>query len=86
MATIDTTDEELDAALERLDGELRAAELRHALGALPTAQREAVIGRAVDGVDYPLLAGRAAASEQTVRRRVSRGLHAMRELLEGGRP
>jgi DNA-directed RNA polymerase specialized sigma24 family protein len=38
----------------------------------------------LDQLDYPEIAGATGASEQTVRRRVSRGLRAMQTFLEGG--
>ena len=86
ISTIHATDEELDAALARLDGKRHAGELRDALVALPPAQRDVVTEHIVNDVEYAVLARRTATSEQTLRRRVSRGLHAMRQRLEGAQP
>jgi RNA polymerase sigma factor (sigma-70 family) len=86
ISTIQATDEELDAALARLDAKRHADELRDALVALPPAQRDAVTEHIVNGVAYAVLAGRTETSEQTLRRRVSRGLQAMRQRLEGAQP
>jgi RNA polymerase sigma-70 factor (ECF subfamily) len=81
---VDSTDEEFEAALSRIEGASLAAELEQALTALPAGQREAVTARVINGFDYDRYATLTGTSEQTVRRRVSRGLHAMRTLLEGG--
>lgn len=83
---IATTDEELDAALARLDGKRHTSELEQALADLPASQRAAVTARVLEEHDYAELAHCSATSEQTMRRRVSRGLHAMRTRLEGGQP
>jgi RNA polymerase sigma-70 factor (ECF subfamily) len=53
-------------------------------GRLSPEQRTAVTARVLDQLDYPEIAGATGASEQTVRRRVSRGLRAMQTFLEGG--
>lgn len=78
--------DELEDALARLDGESLGAELELALGYLPADQRAAVTGRVIGEADYGEIAAVARTSEQTIRRRVSRGLRAMRTLLEGGKP
>lgn len=85
IESVTATNEELEAALSRLDGEALSADLGRALAALPIEQRDAVTARVIDGVDYDRYADLTGASEQAVRRRVSRGLHAMRTLLEGGK-
>lgn len=68
----------------RIDARDLRPDLRAALAGLPVDQRAAVYGRVVDGLDYSQIALTAAASEQTIRRRVSRGLRAMQTFLEGG--
>lgn len=73
-------------AAARIDARRRGSDLRAALAGLPLDQRAAVYGRVVDELDYAQLASAAGASEQTVRRRVSRGLRAMQTFLEGGAP
>jgi RNA polymerase sigma-70 factor (ECF subfamily) len=77
-------EDELEATLNRLEGQELANELSTALDSLPADQRDAVRARVIDGVQYAPYAAAAGTSEQAVRRRVSRGLHAMRSLLEGG--
>jgi RNA polymerase sigma-70 factor (ECF subfamily) len=54
------------------------------LDALPSDQREAVVGRVVAGYDYGELAVALETSEAAVRQRVSRGLTALRRRLGGG--
>lgn len=48
------------------------------LAALPAEQRAAVQARIVDDIDYDEIAARSGVSESTVRKRVSRGLAALR--------
>ena len=81
---IAASEEELDRALARLESKTHSGELAHALAALPTDQRTAVTGRVLHGLDYDELAAAGHTSEQTIRRRLSRGLRSMRTLLEGG--
>jgi RNA polymerase sigma-70 factor (ECF subfamily) len=76
-------DETLEADA-RADASRLRPRLRLALGRLSPEQRMAVTARVVDELDYPEIAGATGASEQTVRRRVSRGLRAMQTFLEGG--
>lgn len=76
-------DETLDVAA-RADARRLRPRLRLALGRLSPEQRTAVTARVLDELDYPEIAGATGASEQTVRRRVSRGLRAMQTFLEGG--
>lgn len=67
-----------DAALERVDalhGEATALEL---VEGLPPDQRDAVLARVLEEREYPAIAGELACSEQVVRKRVSRGLAALR--------
>ena len=84
-AVVLSTDGELEEALARLDSEFLHSDIEAALDALPRDQRLAVKSRVIDGIEYGELAAAAGASEQAIRRRVSRGLRAMRILLEGGR-
>jgi RNA polymerase sigma-70 factor (ECF subfamily) len=72
-----------DADLERVD-ELgsREEEIVPLLRSLPTAQREALLGRVVGERSYRELAGELRCSEMVVRQRVSRGLQALRSRLE----
>jgi RNA polymerase sigma-70 factor (ECF subfamily) len=60
-------------------------DLRAALGEMPAEQREAVIRRVVLDEPYAVIAGRLRCSEQLVRKRVSRGLVALRTNLGGQR-
>jgi RNA polymerase sigma factor (sigma-70 family) len=77
MAPIVLTDEGI-RRIEALVGE-PALEL---LQELPADQREAVCGRVVDGRTYGEIAEEMQCSESVVRKRVSRGLRAMRAKLE----
>jgi RNA polymerase sigma-70 factor (ECF subfamily) len=71
-------------ALARLDATRLRARLRLALAHLTPEQRTAVTARVIHERDYPEIARAEGASEQTVRRRVSRGLRAMQTFLQGG--
>lgn len=84
IESVTSSDEELQAALNRLDAQGLSAELDRALAALPIEQRDAVTARIIGGADYGRYSAAMGATEETVRRRVSRGLHAMRTRLEGG--
>jgi RNA polymerase sigma-70 factor (ECF subfamily) len=55
-----------------------ASELEDALSALPPRQREAIERRVLDEEPYTAIAARIGCSEQVVRKRVSRGLAALR--------
>jgi RNA polymerase sigma-70 factor (ECF subfamily) len=74
-------------AMERIvleEGDLESiereagSELERALAHLPAGQREAVERRVVDEEPYAAIASRVGCSEQVVRKRVSRGLAALR--------
>jgi RNA polymerase sigma factor (sigma-70 family) len=82
MAPLVLDDEELERidALAGMDG--RALEL---LGELPAEQRTAIEARVVDKREYDEIALALACSEQVVRKRVSRGLAALRSRMEGSR-
>ncbi|MGA2471727.1 MAG: RNA polymerase sigma factor [Solirubrobacteraceae bacterium] len=69
------------ARLERLADEPAL----QALEQLPTEQRDAVAGRVIDDRSYQDLAASLACSESVIRQRVSRGLRAIRDRLEGAR-
>jgi RNA polymerase sigma-70 factor (ECF subfamily) len=75
---------DLDEALARVDADRAAETIASALDSLSPSQRDAVLGRVVDEKDYDLLAEEALASEQTIRRRVSRGLGLIRARVEEG--
>jgi RNA polymerase sigma-70 factor (ECF subfamily) len=53
------------------------------LDGLPAEQRDAVRERVLEERDYPEIAARLRCSEQVVRKRVSRGLTALRARMEG---
>jgi RNA polymerase sigma-70 factor (ECF subfamily) len=78
-------DDEADAVAVRADARTLRPRLRLALRRLSPEQRAAVTARVIHELDYPEIANATGASEQTVRRRVSRGLRAMQTFLEGGR-
>lgn len=73
MAHVELCDESL-AAIERL-GSCRLVEL---LDGLPVDQRDAVRARVIDELDYEQVASIARVSPAAARKRVSRGLAAMR--------
>jgi RNA polymerase sigma factor (sigma-70 family) len=85
VAVVLSTDGELEGALTRLDGESIESEIEAALTALSGDQRTAVTSRVIDEAGYDEIAVASGTSEQAIRGRVSRGLRAMRTLLEGGR-
>jgi RNA polymerase sigma factor (sigma-70 family) len=66
------------ALIER-DGE---SDLQRALWGLPIEQREAVEQRVLEEEPYAAIAARVGRSEQVVRKRVSRGLAALRQNIE----
>jgi RNA polymerase sigma factor (sigma-70 family) len=76
-----------DAAIERLEtaagAELVRVELRAGLGDLPADQRDAVALRVLLDHDYAEVAAHAGVSEAVARKRVSRGLSALRARLAG---
>jgi len=81
--TVDAGDE-LDEALARFDADRSRAVIHEALSALSPDQRSAVVGRVIDERDYASLAAEAFESEQTIRRRVSRGLRHLQLRIEEG--
>jgi RNA polymerase sigma-70 factor (ECF subfamily) len=52
------------------------------VGALPAAQRKAIVAHVLDERDYPEIARELRCSEAVVRKRVSRGLATLRAQLE----
>jgi RNA polymerase sigma factor (sigma-70 family) len=78
MAPVELDEDQLAAIAERGRVDLRAA-----FGSMPVDQREAVFRRVVLDESYTAIAGDLRCSEQVVRKRVSRGLQAMRANLEG---
>ena len=80
MAPVELEDEQL-----RLIAERGAIDLPTALASLPPEQREMVIRRVVLDEPYRALAAEVRCSEQVVRKRVSRGLAALRANLGGER-
>jgi RNA polymerase sigma-70 factor (ECF subfamily) len=71
-----------DAGLERVIALADSPQVRAALDALPSDQRDAVRARVVGERDYAELAASFHTSESVVRKRVSRGLAGMRAQLE----
>lgn len=74
---LDMSDESLEA-LQRLADEPALA----LLGELPVDQREAVRARVIEELDYAELASRAEVTEAAARKRVSRGLAALRRRMD----
>jgi RNA polymerase sigma-70 factor (ECF subfamily) len=78
-----------DAALEQVESvasaELIRVELREGFDALPPDQRDAVALRVLLDHEYAEVAGAAGVSEVVARKRVSRGLSALRARLASGR-
>jgi RNA polymerase sigma-70 factor (ECF subfamily) len=76
-----------DAALEQVEAtasaELVRVELREGFDALPPDQRDAVVLRVLLDHDYAEVASASGVSEAVARKRVSRGLSAMRARLAG---
>jgi RNA polymerase sigma factor (sigma-70 family) len=70
-----------DDQLELIERE-SASELQRALDRLPREQREAVELRVLQETDYAAIAEQVGCSEQVVRKRVSRGLSALRRTSE----
>ena len=81
MPARDLTDDDLERAEELLDAERMAEDLDALLADLPADQREAVLARVVEERDYREIAAEWECSEAVVRKRVSRGLSALRRRL-----
>lgn len=80
MAAVELDDEALELVADRV-----RLDLRSALGSIAAEQREAVIRRVVLEQSYAAIATELRCSEQVVRKRVSRGLSALRGMVEGER-
>ena len=70
-----------DRQLERIEAD-GGSELERALQSLPPEQREAVRRRVLEDQPYAAIAARIGCSEQVVRKRVSRGLAALRQQIK----
>jgi len=70
-----------DDQLELIERE-SASELLRALNRLPVEQREAIERRVLQEAAYAAIAAQVGCSEQVVRKRVSRGLSALRRTSE----
>jgi RNA polymerase sigma-70 factor (ECF subfamily) len=70
-----------DEELERVDG-LGTRPVHELLAALPPSQAEAVRARVLDEEPYDVIAARMRCSELVARKRVSRGLATLRDVLE----
>ena len=70
-----------DEELERVD-ELDTKSAHELLAALPQSQAEAVRARVLDEEPYDVIAARMRCSELVARKRVSRGLATLRDVLE----
>jgi RNA polymerase sigma-70 factor (ECF subfamily) len=82
VSVVSSGEGDFEDALARFDTERRRLGIGEALASLSLTQRAAVVGRVVDEKDYLTLAEEADESEQTMRRRVSRGLQLMRTRIE----
>jgi RNA polymerase sigma-70 factor, ECF subfamily len=80
MAAVELDDKALELVADRVKLDLRSA-----LGSIAAEQREAVIRRVVLEQSYVTIATDLRCSEQVVRKRVSRGLAALRGMMEGER-
>lgn len=80
MEPVELEDEQLDLIAQR-----SAIDLRTALASLPDEQRDGVLRRVVLDESYATIASDLRCSEQVVRKRVSRGLAALRTSLGGER-
>lgn len=79
MQSLEIDDDDLARLEARLDLDAQEAWLAQALGELPAEQREAILARVVDEREYADIAAEIATSESVVRKRVSRGLAALRD-------
>lgn len=80
MPRLSFSDEELQRVEEILDAE-RAGYL-DGMSSLPVDEREAVVARVIEEMDYGELAAAAGTSEVAVRKRVSRGLARLAQLAQ----
>jgi RNA polymerase sigma factor (sigma-70 family) len=82
MDPIELIDEDLERVHERDAAQEAAAELQRYVGELPPEQREAVERRVLEEHSYAAVAEQIGCSQQVARKRVSRGLAALRERIE----
>ena len=82
MDPIELIDEDLERVDERNGFGEATAELRRYVSELPPEQREAVERRVLEESSYAVMAKQIGCSQQVVRKRVSRGLAALRERIE----
>lgn len=82
MAPVPLADGDLDRVEALADLAVGGGGLMALVEALPADQREAVVARVVDERDYPEIARDLRCSEAVVRKRVSRGLAALRAQME----
>lgn len=82
MPALGFDDEDL-LRVEELSG--NCGQVLALLDELPTAQRDAVRGRVLEGTEYRELAARMDCSEHVVRQHVSRGLRRLRTQLQEDR-
>jgi RNA polymerase sigma factor (sigma-70 family) len=81
MQALEIDDAGLVQLEARLDLEAEEAWLAEALRELPAEQRAAILARVVDDREYADIAAEIATSQSVVRKRVSRGLEALRARL-----
>ena len=81
-ARLEAVLESVSDAFYALDTDWRYVVFNRAAEEYFGVSREAVMGRVVDEKEYEVLAEDASESEQTMRRRVSRGLRFMRTQIE----
>jgi len=82
MSVIELNDADLERIEELLDPDQDIAE--QLLQGLPSGQRAAVRARVLDERDYAEIAASVGLSEHVIRKRVSRGLSALRTQLSKG--
>jgi RNA polymerase sigma factor (sigma-70 family) len=71
-----------DRAIELVEARSSPGDVEQALAALPTAEREAIEARVLEGAAYDEIAARLRCSPSVVRQRVSRGLRRLRDIAE----
>jgi RNA polymerase sigma factor (sigma-70 family) len=81
MQALELDDDRLAQLEARLDLEAQEAWLAEALQELPAEQRAAILARVIDEREYADFAAEIATSQSVVRKRVSRGLEALRARL-----
>jgi len=82
MAAIELSEADIERIEDLLDPRLDL--IAQLLDGLPAGQRDAVLLRVVEERDYSEIAANVGLSEHVIRKRVSRGLHAMRSQAREG--